>query len=217
MSATLDLTERIYEAAFIPEFWPNIFQTLAERTESALGSMFTIADKTLRWTGTPLANQLIEEHLPTAESCPNPRPERGKHIGRYQFAADQDFLDITTLNEEPFYRDFLYPRGYGWFIGTTFNLPTGDQIHMSVERRFDRGPFEARFIDEMNYFRPHLGRAALLSARLSLERARDDTGLGLRRRSRRRRKEQRQLDGGERAVRGTYPFRRYGSLRTDYA
>jgi hypothetical protein len=41
----------------------------------------------------------------------------------------------------------------------------------SVERRFVDGPIESSAVSQLNALRPHLARAAMMSARLRLERA----------------------------------------------
>jgi len=169
------LVDRIYEAAVVPELWPAVFEDMACLTESAFGSMYAMRAGTVRWIGTPAADELIAAYGPVAHLYPNPRPERGKEVGVYGFAADQDFMDVATLKDDPFYRGFLYPRGYGWFAGTIFSIPSGDLLYVSVERRFERGPFERHHVNSLDALRPHLGRAAFLSARLSLERARAAT------------------------------------------
>jgi hypothetical protein len=50
-------------------------------------------------------------------------------------------------------------------------VPSDDVLAFSVERRLTYGPVENKVLDELNALRPHLARAALVSARLRLERA----------------------------------------------
>ena len=50
-------------------------------------------------------------------------------------------------------------------------MPTGDNIVFSVERAYDRGPVEKDQVRRLNELRPHLARAALISARLGLQNA----------------------------------------------
>jgi DNA-binding CsgD family transcriptional regulator len=79
------------------------------------------------------------------------------------------------MSADPFYRDFMYPRGYGWVACTHFPLPNGDMVSVSFERRKARGAFEAETVAALDAMRPHLGRSAVLSARLGLERAKGMT------------------------------------------
>ena len=42
------LVERIYEAAFMPDLWPDVLQTLSEISNSAAGSLVIIGENTPR-------------------------------------------------------------------------------------------------------------------------------------------------------------------------
>ena len=66
----------------------------------------------------------------------------------------------------------MRPRGYGWVSGTCVRPPSGETLIVAIERNYTRGPFEMDMIHRLDVFGPHLSRAALLSARLGLERAR---------------------------------------------
>lgn len=50
-------------------------------------------------------------------------------------------------------------------------MPSGDTLAVHVERPFAGGPIEPPLVDMLDGLRPHFARAALLSARLQLERA----------------------------------------------
>jgi DNA-binding CsgD family transcriptional regulator len=58
----------------------------------------------------------------------------------------------------------------GWCAGSTIQVPNGDTLVLAFERAYDKGPFSAELIAYLESFRPHLTRAALLSARLGFER-----------------------------------------------
>jgi DNA-binding CsgD family transcriptional regulator len=75
------------------------------------------------------------------------------------------------MDEEPFYSEFLRPRGFGWCVGTTIRSPSDDALVFSVERLHAKGPVERDAVERLNGLRPHLARAAILSARFGLERA----------------------------------------------
>jgi DNA-binding CsgD family transcriptional regulator len=63
-------------------------------------------------------------------------------------------------------------KGIGWFAGTVVQGLTGDLVAFSWERWCKDGPFSADTIAALDPLRPHLARAALISGRLGLERAR---------------------------------------------
>ncbi len=166
-----DLADDIYEASIVPERWPALLDKLACRNDAAMGSVFiTSPDGSIRWIGTEGANRLIGDYLALDRPIERIRMEKSALLTHDGFYTDHDFLDDAVFRH-PYYTDFLYPRNYGWFTAATFNLPTGDATHIGFERHRDRGPFERDCIDGLDRLRPHLGRAAVLSAQLGLERA----------------------------------------------
>ena len=40
MSDSDDIADKIYEAAVIPELWPDVLDTISKRTESAFGTLY---------------------------------------------------------------------------------------------------------------------------------------------------------------------------------
>jgi DNA-binding CsgD family transcriptional regulator len=92
-----------------------------------------------------------------------------RHAG---FLRDLDVFSEAEMLDDPFYRDLLYPRGLGWAAATAIPLPTGDSFAITVEREYRLGPVETTSVQTLDKLRPHLARAALLSARLQLDRAR---------------------------------------------
>ena len=171
MSDVLSFADDVYEAAFVPEMWPRLFERISERIHAALGSIYIQnVDGSFRWIGTEGATCLFSEFQAIHPPLEHIRLKKAKELQHEGFYTDLDFND-PLIFEHPTYRDFLYPRDFGWFTETAFNLPTGDKIWIGFERRKDRGPFESTYIEALNGLRPHLGRAAILSAQLSLERA----------------------------------------------
>jgi DNA-binding CsgD family transcriptional regulator len=169
------LVDRIYEAAAISEFWPAVLDDIARFTESDSASFHSVRDHTVRAIGTPAANWLIEEFRPFAQTIVNTRTTRGRGRAEFGFLTDFDLFTPEELAREPFYRDFLYPRGFGWFAGTTFDVPNGEAIHLGIGRRRARGPFEQKYVTHLDGLRSHLARATLLTARLEMERAKGMT------------------------------------------
>jgi DNA-binding CsgD family transcriptional regulator len=161
----------LYEAAAVPELWAGVCGDLAEETDGVLGSLFVMRDQIVRWTGNEPAMRLIEDYIALNQPELNSRVIQGDKFTADGFATDHDIFTDRQLANDPFYRDFLYPRGYGWVAATRFESPNGDRLYFSVERKFERGPFEPDRVAYLNRLRPHLARASLLSARLGLQRA----------------------------------------------
>lgn len=166
------LLDRIYEASVVPTVWPSVCESVAAESQGAFASLFVLSENQVRYTGTPAAERLISEFVALGNIDLNTRISKGRALKRHGFFTDYDIFRQEEIECEPFYRDFMHPRGYGWMAGTFFDIPTGDVLAFSVERTLTRGHFEPRFVEYLNQLRPHLGRAALVSARLGLERAR---------------------------------------------
>jgi DNA-binding CsgD family transcriptional regulator len=164
------LIDRIYEAALLPDAWPKALADLTELADAAFASIFTFDGSVLRWTGTPEAIALIDSYKSVETITPNSRIPRALRIDM-GFFTDFDLLSRAEIEADPFYTEFLRPRGYGWAVGTYANLPSGESLIISAERRFERGPVETEYVRLLDGLRPHYARAAMLAARLELERA----------------------------------------------
>jgi hypothetical protein len=91
-----------------------------------------------------------------------------RHSG---FMRDVDMWTLEEMDQDPSFRDLLRPRGFGWCGGFLVQVPSDDMLLFSVERRFVDGPIESSAVSQLNALRPHLAPAAMMSARLRLERA----------------------------------------------
>jgi DNA-binding CsgD family transcriptional regulator len=89
-----------------------------------------------------------------------------------RFLTDLDEFTLEELDRDPYYTAFLRPRGLGWVVGTAIHSTSGDTLVFSIEKAYAKGPVPPEVADGLNPLRPHLARAALLSARFGLERAR---------------------------------------------
>ncbi|HET7714029.1 MAG TPA: helix-turn-helix transcriptional regulator [Bauldia sp.] len=87
------------------------------------------------------------------------------------FVTDQDIYALDEIPQESIYRDFFIPRGGGLGVATVIRAPSGDTMIFHVEKRYADGPVTPDKVAALDSLRPHFARAALLSARLQLERA----------------------------------------------
>jgi DNA-binding CsgD family transcriptional regulator len=165
------LLDLIYEAAAIPDLWPAVLDRLAQLAGGVGTFLITADPRTIRWTASDSLRQLGLEILEGHWHERNPRMERlmlHKHAG---FMREVDMFTAEEMDQEPTFRDLLRPRGYGWAAGALVQVPSDDMLLFSIERRFADGPVDRSAIVELNSLRPHLSRAALMSARLRMERA----------------------------------------------
>lgn len=174
--------DSIYEAAVLPEFWPQVLRGLVELAECRAAALIATREGSFKWIGcSPLAEELARQHY----SYPG-GPDRSRRLmaqKRAGFVTDHEVYTQAEMLAEPLYSEYLIPQGFGRGIATAINVPTGDTIILSAEGDYRLGPFTPAIVQSLDSLRPHLARSALISARLAFERARTavDTlsGLGL--------------------------------------
>ncbi len=163
--------DRVYEASFVPELWPEILSELAGMTESTGGLLLSTKEKTLNWTASDSVYGAFDDYLKEGwfRRC-------GRRVcilekAHSAFLTELDYWTEDEVRNNEIYQQFFYPRDLGWSAGTGLIMPTGDHIVLSVERAHDRGPIEDRFVETLNELRPHLARAAMIAARMGLQTA----------------------------------------------
>jgi DNA-binding CsgD family transcriptional regulator len=170
-SDTVPLLDLVYEAAAMPHLWPAVLDRMAGIAGGAGTFLITADPRTIRWTSSESLRQLGLDILEGHWHERNTRMERlllHRHSG---FMRDVDMWTLDEMDNDPSFRDLLRPRGFGWCGGFLVQVPSDDMLLFSIERRFIDGPIEGQAVIELNNLRPHLARAAMMAARLRLERA----------------------------------------------
>jgi len=172
MSEESALVDRIYEAGVIAETWPDVLHSLSQQYAGAGGVLFVFGSNgSQHWVASPDIRPHLEEFISSGQGPTNPRPAKLAALNYEGFACDFDAFTPEEIDQDQFYTDFLAPRGMGWTAATMVRAPSGDLLAFSVDRAFKKGPFEDHELIALDGIRPHLARAALLSARLDLKRA----------------------------------------------
>ncbi|WP_232631810.1 helix-turn-helix transcriptional regulator [Methylobacterium sp. Leaf118] len=164
------LIDRIYEAAAVPELWRGVLADLARLVDAPEAVMVVSTGTRFRdWvTSSPEFDALVLAHF---ERFPdNIRTRRLLELGHPGFLTDRDVVSEEELATDPLYQDFLIPRGYGAGTATAVQVPSGDSVIIHCERPVAEGHFGPAAVGVLDGLRPHLARAALLSARLEMER-----------------------------------------------
>jgi DNA-binding CsgD family transcriptional regulator len=167
--------DQIYESAFIPEAWPDVLGRLGKIAGALGGGLFIANGEVTNWTASSGLEETMTAFVNGKVLQAMARRPRLYEAGQHSFVTEGDVFSEAELDEHPLYRDFLRPRGLGWSARTSVRLPTGDNIILTVERALNDGPVPAESLSGINFMRPHLARAALISARLQLERAKAAT------------------------------------------
>jgi DNA-binding CsgD family transcriptional regulator len=166
------LINEIYEAAILPEKWEQVLDQLAEMADAEGTLLFAAGPGVPRWLSSQSIRASMIEWTESKWFLDNPRGQRLVPINEPRFLTDLDGLTLEEIEASDFYTELLRPRGLGWCVGTSIRSPSGDTLVFSIEKAHDKGPVPHAVAERLNGLRPHLARAALLSGRLGLERAR---------------------------------------------
>lgn len=169
----VDLVNWIYEAAVIPERWAKVLAAITKLADAKDAALIAARGTSFaRWIVT--SPEFDEAAVAHSQRYPNnlrtSRLINAQHAG---FLTDRDVLTQDEISREPVYQEFMIPRGYGSAIATAIISPSGDNIILHAEFGHTRGPSRLDIVTQLDGLRPHFGRAALLSSRLGLERARN--------------------------------------------
>lgn len=176
MSIDPDLIDRIYEAAFVPEFWPDVLQRLSDITDSAAGTFVIFDDELI--SPKYVATDIIR---PVMDAIDAAGEWQKSEVVRLMFSMTPPggfFYDADIFPPEALEaNDMRYRRarllGIGGEVGTFIGMPTGEVMVFTVERWLRNDRPSPRDLDRLNAARPHLARAGLMAARLELEQARN--------------------------------------------
>lgn len=169
---TTSLIDEIYEAAVVPEKWAGVLDRLAKSVGGAGTILFAASPSRFQWTSSQAIRVVAAEWAASPFAAENLRAKRLVPLYEPRFLTDLDAITPEELERDPFYRDFLRPRGWGWCVGTSIRLTSGDSIVFSIERLYADGPISREAAEKLDPLRPHLARASIIAARLGLERAR---------------------------------------------
>ena len=169
-----DLLDRIYEAAAIPEYWPNVLEELAAIAGGQAGALVALrAGAAAGYTSSRLYEAAYDDYLRHGAGLANIRPLRALERQYPGFLADLEVQSAEELAADEIYNRFLHPHGLRWTAGTVMVSPGSDLLMVDVARANGEPPFDRPSLEALDLYRPHLARAALLAARLGLRAARN--------------------------------------------
>ncbi len=116
-----------------------------------------------------------DDYFANGQNIANVRPRLHLERGYPGFLADIEIQARAELDADPIYKRFLRPNGLDWTAGTVVQSPNGDILVIDIARAAGYDPFTRRGLERIDPYRPHLARAALLSAQFALRAARDLT------------------------------------------
>jgi DNA-binding CsgD family transcriptional regulator len=164
------IIDEIYEAAVVPDLWFGLLDRLAEIGGGEGTLMFAAENTNTQY----ISSQAIQDyayHWANDWLHADERTKRLIPIDEPRFLTDLDAFAPEEIEAIPVYRDFFYKWGLGWCVGTAVRSPDTSTVVFAVQRRTEAGPAGQETVAALDALRPHLARAAILSAKVGLQRA----------------------------------------------
>lgn len=162
--------DRIYEAGALPEKWTGLLDSLSASVGASAGLMLAETIDGLHGYESDGLGEHRQAYIDEGWATDTSRIDwlkRERHPG---FRTDLDFATVEQLHAIPVYRDFLIPRGISAGAATLIPGLGGDTLLFSMEAFADHDASRAA-VPVLDGLRPHLARAAMLSARLRMVQA----------------------------------------------
>lgn len=177
------IVDRIYEAVFAAELWPDALQAASALSRSACGAIFVVSDHSpIRAIGEAPLQPLLDAFTTQSNWRFSESVQRMSSLRPASFVRIDDFMTSEEIDRDPLYAS-ARTFGVGSPVSTSISLPGGELALFVFQRWLKDGDYAQAAIDLLNGLRPHLARAGLIAQRLGLERAStavsilDDMGL----------------------------------------
>ena len=167
------IIDKIYEASMVPEQWPDVLKGLAQLSDCKDGMLVANPQRAdARWVASGGLVPMMNAFTRDSWSGRNTKAARLAPMRYPGFIRDTDIFSQEEIENDTLYRGLIRPHGFWYSAGSMIYVPTDDLLVFDFERAYGEPPVEPEAVERLNGLRPHLARAALISARLGLERAR---------------------------------------------
>jgi DNA-binding CsgD family transcriptional regulator len=168
----MSVVDQIYEAAFVPELWPEVLGNIAQLSQSYSGALLIIDPKRPPlFAATPNIVDTLAEFAKTPHWYVNAPAHRLRTLKYPGFMERAEFFrdDERTL-ENPYHANMEKIRA-DWQVGSVVDMPDGEMALFTFERQRGLPDFSPTDLALLDGFRPHLARASMMASRLQLDRA----------------------------------------------
>lgn len=166
------LVDQIYEAAFVPELWPDVLSQIAQSSRANSGALLII-DQALppMFAATPNIVDTLSEFAQTPFWYENPPAHRLRKLRYGGFVERANFFFEEEKNSANPYHANMEKIGADWQVASIIDMPDGEMALFTFERKRGLPDFDPTELALLDRFRPHLARASMLASRLKLDRA----------------------------------------------
>jgi DNA-binding CsgD family transcriptional regulator len=166
-----DLVDRIYEAAAVPELWPDVLERLTCHFDTRVAQIFrmTAHETSLITHGFP---EGVEEFL-FSHPLMRDNPRFTALVARQHagFLTDFDFYSEAEILASPFYSELVIPNGVYPGAATLLRGARSDAVVFALEGFRDNEAC-AKAVPTLDVLRPHVARASVLAAQLQAQQGR---------------------------------------------
>lgn len=166
------LADLFYEAALTQGLWPAALSALARRFDGSCAVLIARGPDGVRFATSTGDDHIVSDYVDGGWEARSDKVARALRLDARAFITERDLYTAAELRTDPALEGFFLPRNIGSEFGTLFDMPTGDIMVASVQRRFGAPGLDGRSLAAAEALRPHLARAALISARLGFDRSR---------------------------------------------
>jgi DNA-binding CsgD family transcriptional regulator len=143
--------ESFHDAAIFPDRWPQALDRIS-RAFNSEGTALVLVPTTL--SAVAVSSELrphVREHLfgPVRDRL---RDERVRPNLRDPFMPDFAYASPQEIRRDPYYQEFLAPRGFGWNCAATL----ADEMMICVKRGSRGGPYDGTDLNALNTALPWL-------------------------------------------------------------
>lgn len=172
LDAPSELLDLIYEAALLPEAWPKALDAVAKVAQASGGILFATSGRFAGWRSSATVQEAGQKFIEEGWIQRSRRTPLIMAWNQPGFLRDSDVWNDAELAADPLQTELLLPAGLGRDMATLIATPSGEKIVLSVLRPLSAGPYDDATLERVDRLRPHLARAAVLSARLGMDRMR---------------------------------------------
>lgn len=155
VSALHSAIDSFREAALLPQLWPKALEVVAESFNSN-GATLVLAPTRAALVAFSEGIEAVMRQQYFSLPFPDPRENRVSPHMSEGFKGDHAYFSSREIAREPFYQDFLIPRGFGWNAAAAL----GGGLLLSLKRDLKRGPYEEGELAALNKALPGLRAAS---------------------------------------------------------
>ncbi len=172
MKSYCSLADAFYEAALVPELWPQACEALAAEVNATTAAVITIDPSGAhRFVCSPNIREAIEFFSHHPVRLQNVRPIRALQRMPSIFGRDLDLLTEEEMQNDPVLHEINNRFGNHWTVGAVLQEPSGHTIVFDMQRKKGMDHYSDAELAHLNAIRPDLFRSIFLASRLAFSEA----------------------------------------------